>query len=178
MNKQEFLDSVTNRLNKLRSEIEKEFYFLEEDELKRREGKAWSITECIEHINLVNEQYVKNMKLASHSPILNHSEKTKSTWVGRLLIKVNKPKPGGKIPFPTKALKNFIPQKDRRPQAVFLDFNAILNELLLLALDGEKISLNTRIKTLLPFFTIRYAEGFDVLIAHMERHILQAKKLK
>ena len=179
MSNSPFLDSIIAQLTALRHEVEKEFYFLEEDELKRYEGNAWSISQCIEHLNLVNERYVANIKKAlanAQEPIQKEAYRT--TWMGKLLIRANKPKGDQKIPFPTKTPKEFIPQKNRRPQAVFLDFNAILDDLLDLAKESKSVSLNTRVKTLIPILRIRLAEAFQVCIAHMERHLVQAKRLK
>ena len=178
MNNKHFLDSIILQFAALRKEVEKEFYYLEEDELKRHEGEAWSIGECIEHLNLVNERYVTNIKKALNNPSKRKKEGYRATWIGNLLIRSNKPKQGNKIPFPTKTSKDFIPQRDRRPQAIFLDFNSILGELEALVEQSKEVSLNTRVRTLIPILSIRLADAFEVLIAHMERHILQAKRLK
>lgn len=155
-----------------------DFKNLSSDQLNFKENKdAWSILECIEHLNLYGNFYLPEIetRILSQKPN-SHTEIFKSGLIGNyfanLMIANN-----GKI-------KKMKSPKDKNPANSVLTISTIerflkqMNRLSSLLQQSAKINLTTT-KTSISIskqIKLRLGDTFRFLIYHIERHILQAKR--
>ena len=187
MTQNEFLKSLSEHLDRNKDRIEKSFYYLQEEDLnKKPDPRTWSISQNIEHLNLTHTHYLKQLqalesKVKDHDidPPFYHSLK------GRFFIRGMAPKDGGVIPYKMATAKSLRPLAEREPGAivlqrvVFEDFMRDLSEFKRLISCFEKVDIKKqRIPTLLgPLVKLSVGDALAFLIAHMDRHILQAQKV-
>lgn len=187
MTQKEFADQQVTKIKELRNTLEKSFYYLEAEELNMKPSpKAWSILQCIEHINLTNHLYLKIFKRAlEESTDFTHEDDIYRMGIwGKFLTNSMKPK-GNKIRWKMKTFPNLRPMNEKDPKArlvehvVFEKFNEDMDELLRLIPEIQKLPWKTtRIQTALgKTVKIRIGDAIAFILAHSERHILQAQKV-
>lgn len=148
---------------------------LSEQQLRRRPAKGgWSIAECLAHLTLTTEEYLRSADkaLADAPP---GPGPYRRDFVGRLLAWTLEPP----YRMKTKTLPQFVPGADRLsdPSRDFMGSQTKLVEALQrangIALDRVMVqsSFNPRIHyNLLSFFSI--------LAAHQRRHLWQAEQVR
>jgi len=177
MNKSDWYAEVRASLDSIRRQLQASLYYAEIDVLQQRPGPGqWNALECLEHLTLVNETYVRNIEKTLEKARPSAKMRFSPGFLGGYLIKANRPGAGGRIPMPTRTFKPFIPQPDRRAQAVFQDFDRNLDALSALLERAKDYDLHASVLTLMPPLRIRLGAAFLVLTAHMERHLLQAER--
>ena len=177
MNKSAWFLAVQSDIEALKKRMAESFYYAEAEDLQRRPAPdRWNALECFEHLTLVNETYLKNIHIAFDRSRPSNETRFREGLLGGFLIRANKPKAEGKIPFPTRTLKAYIPQPNRRAQVVFQDFEQSLDQLHEALLRARSYDLHSPVTSLLPPLSIRLGSAFLVLTAHMQRHLLQAER--
>lgn len=141
--------------------------------------REWSILECIEHLNLYGEFYLPEIEKqisARHST--NASAIFRSGFLGNYfanLMNVNHGK-----------LKKMKSPKDKNPRGSklsvlvlerFLKQQELLKSLLVNASDVDLTKTKTAI-SLTPLIRLRLGDTFRFFIYHIERHVLQANRVK
>ncbi len=176
-NRESLIKEELTRLEALRLFAEKGFYYEDEKNLsKKPEAKKWSALECIEHINLVNERYLKNIDRALQASKPHESGELKWGVFGGLLYKSMLVKDGGLPKLKLESPKGYIPPPNRRAQAVFQDFND-LSQKWQLALDrAGSYSMQLKVYSLQPPIKVFLGTAFCIMSVHSERHLLQAKR--
>ena len=141
--------------------------------------EAWSILECIEHLNLYGNFYLPEIE----KQMLNRersmrTEKFKPGFIGNYFanlmqvkdgtVKKKMKSPKDKNPvnsaLTTTTIDRFLKQQDRLEQ---------------LLADARYVDL-TNIKTaisLTPYIRLRLGDTFRFFVYHIERHVLQANKV-
>lgn len=177
-----------NLLNQLRKEvenhiefIEKEFSPLSNDELNIRpaEGK-WSIAECMAHLNKYARHYnavmEQKMKQSKRQPV----EQFKSGWLGEKFTKMMAPQEG-KIVNPMNTIKGYDPINSelnaKGELQEQLDHLKKLITLLDFAHQNHLIKIRIPI-TITNWIKMSLGDTFRFNIAHIHRHLLQAKNVK
>ncbi len=188
MTQLEFTDQIKMDIAALRKQVEQSFYFLEAEELNAKPSKtSWSILQCIEHINLTNHLYLKafRRRIEGATDFTHADDKAKLSSLGKIMIKAMKPKEG-KIRWKMKTFSFLKPLNERDESArllervVFEKFNEDMDELESMLDDIAKLPWRkTKIKSALgKALKLRLGDAAAFLIAHSERHILQAQKVK
>ena len=141
------------------------------------EGRAWSVAQCLDHLNNMNQLYFGAVKGAldgarrASAPV---TDPVRSSWIGNWFA--NSMEPGTrKLPAPKKS----IPRLNRRRDEVVTEFLRGLDEIEAVLKDAATIDLNTPTFAS-PFFKpsrVRAGTGFRVLLAHMRRHLVQAEQV-
>ena len=141
------------------------------------EGRAWSIAQCLDHLNNMNRLYFGAIKGAlagakrASAPV---TAPIRSSWIGNWFA--NSMEPGTrKLSAPKKS----VPRLDARRQEVVTEFLRGLDEIEAVLKDAATIDLNTPTFPS-PFFKlsrVRAGTGFRVLLAHMRRHLAQAEQV-
>lgn len=187
MTQKEFANEQLEKIKELRTRIQNSFYFLEAEELNMTPSKGgWSILQCIEHINLTNHLYLRTFAQAvERSTDFTHEddEYQMGMW-GKLMTKAMKPK-GDQIKWKIKTFNSLRPLNDKDPKArlveqvVFEKFNEDMDALVKLIPEIQKLPWKkTRIQTALgKSVKIRIGDAIAFILAHTERHILQAEKI-
>jgi len=180
----EFLHLLRKEVSAIRKEAQRDFYFLEEEDLKRKPSpKKWSISEVFAHINLVNAFYLKQTAQAlNQAPDVNHDH-VKVSWLGKKLKNGMEPDTDtGKITFKVPTLSAIDPVK-RAKKGIALDEKVIFRdfvndmdeweELLIKAYDKDIDQI--KVKSLFPFLKLRLPDALPFIMAHTRRHLQQAR---
>ena len=185
MIRSEYLSDLRHKAREIRNEVQKAFYFLEKEDLRRRPSpNQWNIIETFAHINIFQAFYIKHIsKALEEAPDVEHDE-TNLSWLGKQFIKSMEPREDGSIPFkmPTFPSANPINRAKKGvvldEKVVFSDFiNDIeeIEELIIKAYDKDITAV--KVPTFLPFIKITIADALGFNIAHVERHLQQARNI-
>ncbi len=143
----------------------------------------WSINQCLQHLNITGDHYLPRIKQSVEKAVCKcQKNKTVYTsgWVGEMAVESTKPTVEGAIPKPMKTFK-----KTFDPQAIASDEKSAIPEflrqqeqLLHYLQQAKSVNLNrNRITSLIPILRFRLGDAFRFLIAHEQRHILQARNV-
>lgn len=139
----------------------------------------WSIVEVFAHLNLSNEIYVRyilpRVTLAPDRP----SDKFNSSWLGDWAYEKIVPRPDGSV-FRMKTAKSVLPVKpDEDFKEELHRFHRSCDAIEdILRASGNKDLRRIRIPFhFIPFLHFSLGETLRFLIAHNERHLLQAQRL-
>ncbi len=181
---QEFLKSLTSQLSQIELTFVTEIANANEDSLNAIPTYGgWSILQVLDHLNFYNRWYLPKIEVAlkkSLSQKKSIPEYYKSGWLGAYFVKMMQPKLDGSLASKMEAPKNAIPATILNAELVLNEFSTHLvhlNRLLGLAINAD-IS-NTRVVTSLSsWVSLKTGDGMAFLLAHMERHFLQIKRIK
>lgn len=185
MVRSEYLSDLRHAAREIRNEVQKEFYFLESEDLRRRPApNKWSIIEVFAHINIFQGFYIREISKALENAPDMETDETEISWLGKQFINSMKPKEDGTISMkmPTFASANPIKRAKKGividEKVVFTDFiNDIeeMEDIIIKCYDKDITAV--KVPTFLPFIKITIADALGFNMAHVERHILQAKNI-
>jgi hypothetical protein len=141
------------------------------------DGRAWSVAQCLDHLNNMNRLYFGAIKGALSGARRSSGTVTgplRSSWIGNWFVKAMEPGTR-KLSAP----KTSIPRLDARRGDVVAEFLRGLDEIETVLKEAATIDLN-KPTFQSPFFTpsrVRAGTGFRVLLAHMRRHLAQAERV-
>ncbi len=177
-------EDLKKALLTIKDDVSKEFYYLEAEHLNLKPGEnRWSAIQCIEHINLTNHIYINNFKAVLSKSKTGDYKNTsvKSGFLGKMMTKMMSPK-NGIIKYKSKTFEQLIPITAKDPNArlmehvVFENFMSDLDELVRLLDQSVDYPMS---KMKVPSFAkgvkFRVADAFTFLVAHTQRHLLQAQ---
>lgn len=180
-----FISKMLSKIEGIEKSIEKNFYYLESEDLRYKpNAKSWDIIEVFEHLNIVNTYYLKVLGRGWEKAQEAKKDSFKLSWIGKKMVKSMEPK-NGKRPFKMKTFKKSDPlklQKERGSklidQIVFQDFMEQLKQFKILLQKHESKDLQSiKVKSLIPIIGLRGGDALAFIVAHMERHLLQAEDL-
>ncbi|GGH76987.1 MAG: DinB family protein [Bacteroidetes bacterium] len=187
MTQHEFGQRIIDDLQQLQKQIETSFYYLEAEQLNAKPSEEqWSILQCIEHINLTNEQYIKAFRRAEEKA--NSADRAQSSykmgWIGKLMSNAMRPK-NGVIRYKMKTFDSLVPLNQKDPKArlvehvVFEKFSQDCAELERLIKATEDYNWNRiKVQTLLgKWLKLKLGDAYAFVLAHSQRHVEQAMKL-
>lgn len=171
------------RLTTLLDTVEREFAHLSDEQLRWKPAPGrWSVVECLQHLNLAERYYIRNIQHKVDKLGLVQTNPTDQTiesdWIGKLFSYAVDPQANVKIPAP--GLVRPRHADDLHPASVlaqFLELQTLLRDLL-----GKAVYLDwnrDRLATLFGnWLTIRVGDALRMLVAHTERHLNQAMRVK
>jgi hypothetical protein len=171
------------RLTRILDTVERQFGSLTDAQLRTKPANGgWSIVECLQHLNLAERYYIRQLQhkvdklgLVQHNP---EDQTLESGWVGRLLLSIVDPK--SKRKFPAPGVVQPRAPSDLDPTAVIAQFVEL--QTLLRSLLDKAVYLDwNRDKTATLFgswLKIRVGDMLVMLVAHTERHLAQAMRVK
>jgi len=138
---------------------------------------GWSIAQCLEHLNSYGHYYLPRMSNALDQYKGTPKETFKSSWLGAYFIRIMDPKTS-KSKY--KAFKDHQPAVSLDAHAVVAEFIRQQEVLLLLLRQAKKADLNKiRIPiSIMKWLRLKLGDVFQFIIAHNERHLQQAKKVR
>lgn len=136
--------------------------------------KSWSILECIEHLNLYGNFYLKQIDIKIKNSSREKSAEFKSGFLGNYF---------SKLMLPKEKLNKMKTAKDKDPLNSNLNKNVIdtflqqQNQFLELLQLSKDVDLNkVKIKTSIsPFIKLKLGDTFQFLVNHNLRHLRQIK---
>jgi hypothetical protein len=183
MQKLETVQALGVRLQAILHTVETEFAPLPIEQLRQKPANGgWSIVECLQHLNLAERFYIRNLQHKTDALTVGQPHPTdqplESDWVGKLLIQIVDPK--SKTKFPAPGLVRPRPATDLDPADVMNQFVALQTTLLGLLDKAVYADWNRdKIPTLFGnWLKIRLGDALRMLVAHSERHINQAMRVK
>lgn len=144
------------------------------------QGK-WNMLQCIEHMSLATELYIKNIGTilkASNLPPAN--QQYKGHWKGRMFAKMNAPKSGGEIPMKLKTFKTMEPLPTLDKEQTIQRFCEVHQQLIDIVNESRSVNIDKiKVATALgSMVKLRVGEAYRFILAHTQRHMTQLKRIK
>lgn len=187
MQKLETARDLQTRLSVILQTVEREFTPLTGEQLRwkptaGRSAPGWSIVECLQHLNLAERYYIRNLQHKVATLGLVQTQPTdqllESDWVGKTMLYIVDPQVKMKLPAP--GIIRPRPAADLDPASVVAQFNelqtllhSILDKAVYLDWNQEKVA-----SLFGQWLKIRLGDTFRMLVAHTERHLNQALRAK
>lgn len=176
----ELIETLKNDTQSIIQTVENEFSTLTTDQQTWKPNpEKWSIAECLEHLNIYGRYYLPTIT----TQMEKSNSEAQATYSGGLLgnyfVNSMLPKQGtvvNKMKTPTA----YNPTKSEMENKNYLkDFLEQQQTLLTLLNQSKKVNLqNTKIPiSISKWVRIKLGDTFRFIIAHNQRHILQAQNL-
>jgi hypothetical protein len=174
----EFHKTLVSQNEEITDAVES-FYKLEENLLFKKPAPGkWSVIECFEHMNILYEIYMNNIKEAieknkgKYEPV----EYFKPTLVGHYFFLSMTPNEKQKPRYKIKTFKRFeptgkIPDSLDRFREYHSEFSDLIDRIPELNLD--KIKVTSSIGNIMRF---KLGDAFRIVTGHNQRHIIQVQK--
>jgi uncharacterized damage-inducible protein DinB len=139
---------------------------------------AWSVAECLEHLNVTARLYLGSLDEGIANAIrrgLYGSGPFRYLWTGRLLTWSQQPPPRVRV----KALRSFRPGAQRPRQEIMAAFRAYQVQYIdrLRQANGLDLARARVSSPAGPWLRMSLGSGFALMIAHERRHIWQARQV-
>lgn len=179
----ELIAELSRETRELVRIVREEFASLPEAELNRRPAPdRWSIAQCLEHLNSYGDYYLplleKAIRKGVERQIPFHPE-FRSGRLGHYFAQSMRPNADGSIGLKMKAFKNHRPAPELDARAVLASFLKQQQQLLdLLQRAGQTDMSRLSIPiSIARWLRISAGDTFRFLIAHEQRHMLQAQQV-
>jgi len=153
--------------------------------LRQPAPDKWSVAQCLDHLNAYSRFYIPAVEKAIQGKLTGSlppapSPVFKSGWLGNYFTKMMAPKADGLPGMKMQAPKAYRPLADLDAKKVVLEFiewqermKSLLEQAKLVNLQGIKIP-----TTLGNWLKFSLGDTFRFVIAHEQRHMLQALRAK
>lgn len=142
--------------------------------LKPAANGGWSIAQCIDHLNTYGRYYLPLIaeKLKNPAP---YRKPFKSGWLGGYFVRMMQQPASQK---PLKAVKKHLPAPKLDAHAVVAEFIQQQEQLLALLRQAQNTDLNgARLPiSILKLIKLKIGDILLFLVAHNQRHLLQAQR--
>jgi hypothetical protein len=141
---------------------------------------AWSIGQCIDHLNVANRKYFDALSAAvdrTRANGLTRAAPIRSSWIGRRFIAMLEPPAGMKTRAPRAIRPAVAPRHKAEVWPEFVRQHTHLRGCLT---EWADIDLNraTFPNPLGPFGRLRAGTGLHIMAAHDRRHVWQASRVR
>lgn len=177
VNKTQLLDSLEEKVERhLQEAVSRLQNKSDRTLLRPAPDGGWSIAQCLDHLNSYGNFYLPHIQAGLAKPQSKPAPDTfTSSWFGSYFTRMMDPVTGKKK---FKALKGHIPAADLDAHAVVAAFIQQQEALLAYLKQARNKDLKA-IKiplSLTKWVQLRLGDVFQFLIAHNERHMVQAKR--
>lgn len=169
-----FSTTLINNLNR----IDSTFDLLSLNQINwKPEAKIWSMGECINHLVITNELYLKKMKefAIKRTSNLNDDFIYSQSFLGKMMTKAVDPENVKKY----KTFKLFDPLESSASKSAVQDYTLIIKRFIEFVKDLNGINLK-KIKFSSPvnkFIRLNLGDPLIFIPRHDERHLLQAQRI-
>jgi hypothetical protein len=180
MTTNQLLSTLQSNIHALVETVQTEFMTLPDTALNTKEdADRWSVLECLEHLNRYSRYY--NLALAkaitqAKTQSAAGDVRPRSTWLGRKFVAMVHPSNAKK----QKTFKSMNPAQSALDRSVMAEWLRHQEQRLQLLHDARSINLNQSHVPVEFFKWLRLNVGdtFQLLVAHEQRHMLQALRVK
>ncbi|MCU0322713.1 MAG: DinB family protein [Chitinophagaceae bacterium] len=143
--------------------------------------EKWSANQCLQHLNSYGNFYLPAIKkaiVATKQRNVAANATFKTGWLGNYFTNIMQPKADGSLSKKMQSPKNHQPQNNTESYFVIAEFIEQQEQLLQLLEEAKELDLNA-IKvpiSIAPFIQLKLGDVFMFLVAHNQRHVLQAEK--
>lgn len=177
VSKDQLLDLLEEQVEQHLRQCVEQFQNLSEDILLAPAvNGGWSIAQCLEHLNSYGKYYLPKIQEGlTKSQSKPNVETFRSTWLGRYFTRMMDSQTGTKK---YKAFKGHIPDQNLDAHAVVAEFIQQQEVLLSYIRQARHVDLNCiRVPiSILQWIRLKLGDVLQFLIAHNERHIVQAQR--
>jgi hypothetical protein len=177
VDKKELLNTLESKVEGHLSAASKIFQNMtNENLLSPAPDGGWSIAQCLEHLNRYGHYYLPRIKIALENETGANSSTFKSSWLGAYFTRMMDPKKGTRK---IKTFQAYNPPRDLIPHAIVCEFIDQQEVLITYLRKAGDVNLNTIMIpiSVTKWIKIRLGDVFQFIIAHNERHIIQAMRL-
>jgi hypothetical protein len=178
-NKKELLSGLHDRIELIRNNLQPFLRLPDEYLLQHPTPGKWNVAEIFEHLNIMHGGILQSINKVMRKAPINGRESFSSGWIGNQLYNWMMPRPDGTV-FKLKTPRRFHagagPLDPKKVLGTFMDQLDELDHVLELCLyvDLQKMKL--------PFvfsrgIRLRLGDGLRFIVAHCERHLLQARNV-
>lgn len=176
MNTNDFLEGLKDQVQDTKDAVQIYFASLEEDQLNwRPNAGSWSIAQCLEHLCIAGEQYLRTINEAIKKGKTSnlYSEEFEYSWFGKKFL--NWVKPNSKVNF--KAPSNWRPTSMYTAKEIVEDFLELQDQLIKAIENAKGLNLSKlKIKSPpFPLVKFRLGEALEIVVTHQKRHLNQAQ---
>ena len=144
--------------------------------------KKWSVAECIQHLNITLNIYIPQMVLAvqNKNQYFGQKENFRHSFIGKMAVKSMTPKENNEIPMKMKTFKILKPDLfEYSKQEVFDRFFSFQKDIISIIDGCDQMSLEKpKIVTAAgPILKMGFGDALHFMVAHNQRHILQAQNV-
>ena len=166
------IDEVNRQIRELQQ--------LSEEDLRHRpHPDQWNVIDCLEHINLSYGDYFPRMERAVRQATPTDCTTYTPGWLGQWFAKGQRPQQGQRK-MKMKTFKNLVPHTDEKEVVSIVEevfqyheqFKSLLDRSG--DLDWNRVKVVSEVGPILRF---RLGDCFRLLVAHTERHVLQAQEV-
>ncbi len=183
MQKLDTAHDLQTRITVILDTVSREFAQLSDEQLRWKPApNRWSIVECLQHLNLAERFYIRNIQhkvdqlgLLQTNPA---DQPLESDWIGKAMLYAVDPQV--KIRLPAPGMIRPRPAADLVPTDVMSQFvelqtllHSLLNKAVYLDWNQDKV-----MSLFGNWLKIRLGDAFRMLVAHSERHMKQALRVK
>ena len=182
IHKNQLIISWENHISAIRDTMSDEFVHLSDQALTWKPNpEKWSIVQCILHLEMAHKIYYRNLENSfSRASGNSDDEQVSTTWLGRQLANSLAPDNNGARRMKVPTWKALNPSREikplKNPKMVLDLYNRQLEEFDQLFKAHRLVHWEgLRVPTLIsPLLKISIADVIAVMIAHNERHFMQA----
>lgn len=143
----------------------------------------WSIAQCLEHLNSYGQYYlprIEHVIQTGEQQTMSAKAVFSSGWLGHYFAQSMKPGADGSIGLKMKAVKNHSPIRQLDARAVLAEFSGQQTQLVHLLRRAKQVDIGRlRIPiSIASWIRLSLGDTFRFLIAHEQRHVLQAQKVR
>lgn len=181
MNNKQLIQDLMVATQEVIDTTENEFVPMEDAIFNHKPGKkVWSANECIEHLNVANDHYLREFTKVIGTV---SSDETKINVVfkpgfwGNYFVKMITPREGGRIGNKMKTLRGFEPE-GKSKEAVLQQFITGQQALMRHLKEAEYADLNKAnvVSAIGRILVFRLGDAFRFVVGHTQRHIIQAQR--
>ncbi len=176
-NSNELLVSLQGDVNAILEEAKKMQQLTQDTLMRQPAPESWSALQALEHLNSYGRYYLPALRNTLDGES-RPKENFKSGWLGNYFTKMMKPGENGKVANKMQAPRDHRPLKELSKDKVLTEFisqQSRLLELLETAKQKDIGALRTPI-SLTKMFKLKAGDTFRFLIAHEQRHMIQARR--
>ncbi|MGA0560577.1 DinB family protein [Larkinella sp. VNQ87] len=177
------LEQLAAETRELIQVVQGEFNSLTDRELNRQPSPdRWSVAQCLEHLNSYGTYYLPRLENAIQEGAQKGSRpaaRFRSGWLGNYFTNSMRPNDDGSIGMKSKAVKNHTPASDLDARAVLWVFLDQQNQIIALLEEAKRVDIQElRVPiSIARFVRLSVGDTFRFLLAHEQRHVLQARKV-
>lgn len=177
------LDQLAAETRALIQVVRREFIPLTSDALNRPPTpERWSIAQCLEHLNSYGQYYLPALENAiqkGENAPMKAAARFRSGWLGNYFVNSMQPRADGSIGLKAKAVKAHTPAQTLDVVAVVTVFLDQQHRLLALLERAKNVNIQgLRVPiSIARFIRLSVGDTFRFLIAHEQRHVLQAQRV-
>ena len=178
-NKNQDIQQLTQEITEINRQME-HFRTLEEATLRHRpRPEAWSVLDCVEHLNLFCADYFPRIEKSLRTARLSGQPDYRPGFFGTRMFSALQPQ-NGERKQKVKTFKKMVPQTDKQAPAAVLDtFLGYQAQLQAWIASSEQLDWEgTRVASAIgPILNLKLGDCFRLIVAHTQRHILQAEEV-